>query len=72
MGTVPLVESILDIRNVATAASYLALGATSYAALITENRQQAIVLIMVRTHHHRHQHHLLLKRIHPSLKGYKL
>jgi hypothetical protein len=48
MGTVPLVESFLDARNVATLVSYAVLLLLTYVAVVTENRQQATVIIMVR------------------------
>jgi hypothetical protein len=47
MGTVPLVESFLDARNVATLISYAVLLLLTYVAVVTENRQQATVIIMV-------------------------
>jgi hypothetical protein len=47
MGTVPLVESFLDTRNLATLISYAILSLLTYVAVITDNRQQATVIIMV-------------------------
>jgi hypothetical protein len=47
MGTVPLVESFFDVRNLATVVSYAVLLLLTYVAVITENRQQATVIIMV-------------------------
>jgi len=47
MGTVPLVESFLDTRNIATLISYAVLLLLTYVAVVTENRQQAAVIIMV-------------------------
>lgn len=47
MGTVPLVESFFDVRNLVTLVSYAVLLLLTYVAIITENRQQAIVIIMV-------------------------
>jgi len=47
MGTVPLVESFFDVRNLATLVSYAVLLLLTYVAVITENRQQATVIIMV-------------------------
>jgi len=47
MGTVPLVESFFDVRNLATLISYAVLLLLTYVAVITDNRQQATVIIMV-------------------------
>ena len=47
MGTVSLVESFLDPRNIATLISYTVLLLLTYVAVVTENRQQATVIIMV-------------------------
>jgi hypothetical protein len=49
MGTVPLVKSFLDTRNIATLLSYAVLLLLTYVAVVTENRQQATVIIMVST-----------------------
>ncbi|XP_023716929.1 protein O-mannosyl-transferase Tmtc3 [Cryptotermes secundus] len=46
MGTVPLVESFIDTRNIATFLSYAILLLLTYMAVVTENRQQATVIIM--------------------------
>ncbi|KDR17013.1 Transmembrane and TPR repeat-containing protein 3 [Zootermopsis nevadensis] len=48
MGTVPLVESLLDARNLVTLISYAILSLLTYVAVVTDNRQQATVIIMVR------------------------
>jgi hypothetical protein len=48
MGTVPLIESFLDARNLMTLISYAILSLLIYVAVITDNRQQATVIIMVR------------------------
>lgn len=47
MGTIPLVESFLDIRNLTTVATYLFLLLLIATAFSTENRHQSVVLIMV-------------------------
>lgn len=47
MGTIPLVESVFDKRNLATLASYLVLGMLVYVAFVSENRQQTNNIIMV-------------------------
>ena len=46
MGTIPLVESVLDPRNGATLAAIAVLGLLGHTALTTGNRQQATVLTM--------------------------
>ncbi|XP_065201488.1 protein O-mannosyl-transferase Tmtc3 [Planococcus citri] len=46
MGTIPLVESIMDKRNLATLASYLVIGMLVYVAFVSENRQQTNNIIM--------------------------
>nr|CAD7590584.1 unnamed protein product [Timema genevievae] len=46
MGTVPLVSSFLDPRNLATLISYAALLLLMYTAVVTDNRQQATLIIM--------------------------
>ncbi|KAK7874466.1 hypothetical protein R5R35_001555 [Gryllus longicercus] len=46
MGTVPLIESFLDPRNIATVLSYVALLLLAYAAIIVESRHQSVVIIM--------------------------
>lgn len=48
MGTIPLLSSVTDPRNLATLASYAALLALTYVGLTSENRQQATVIAMVR------------------------
>lgn len=47
MGTIPLVESFLDPRNLTTVATYVFLLAMVGTAFTTENRHQSVVLIMV-------------------------
>lgn len=47
MGTVPLVESISDVRNLGTLAAYLLIGTLVWFALTHDNRQKAGVVIMV-------------------------
>lgn len=47
MGTIPLVESVLDPRNAATLAAVVVLGLLCHTALTSNNRQQATVLTMV-------------------------
>lgn len=47
MGTIPLVESFLDPRNLATIASYVFIVALVVVAFVTENRQRSIVILMV-------------------------
>lgn len=47
MGTVPLVESFADPRNVATLAVYALFAALTASAYATDNRQQRIVILMV-------------------------
>ncbi|KAG8261392.1 Protein O-mannosyl-transferase tmtc3 [Homalodisca vitripennis] len=46
MGTIPMVESLLDRRNLSTLAAYIALATLAYVALTTANRQQAVVIAM--------------------------
>lgn len=46
MGTVPLVESFFDTRNLATLFAYVTLAIFVLTALNTENRQQATIIIM--------------------------
>lgn len=50
MGTIPLVESFLDFRNLATAAAYVFLVALVVVAFVTENRQRSVVILMVKAH----------------------
>lgn len=47
MGTIPLVESFFDVRNLGTVATYTCLAALVIAAYTTENRQQCVVILMV-------------------------
>lgn len=47
MGTVPIVQSLLDPRNLATLVTYTFLGIFVLTAFYTENKQQATVIIMV-------------------------
>lgn len=47
MGTIPLVESIMDKRNLATLASYIIMLMLVYVAFVSENRQQTNNIIMV-------------------------
>ncbi|KAK7598338.1 hypothetical protein V9T40_006573 [Parthenolecanium corni] len=46
MGTIPLVESVTDKRNLATLASYVVVLVLVYVALVSENRQQTNNIIM--------------------------
>lgn len=48
MGTVPLIESFSDARNIPTITVYAALLALVVIAASSENRQQATIIIMVR------------------------
>jgi len=47
MGTIPLVESTSDPRNLATLATYTVIVALVYTAFTTSNRTKRIVVIMV-------------------------
>lgn len=47
MGTIPLVESTSDPRNLATLATYAVIAALVYTAFTTSNRTKRIVVIMV-------------------------
>lgn len=47
MGTVPLVEHIIDVRNMATILTYALLSTFIWIAFNTENRQQSAIMIMV-------------------------
>ena len=47
MGTIPLVETVADKRNLATLASYMIVLMLVYVALVSENRQQTNNIIMV-------------------------
>lgn len=51
MGTVPLLETITDTRNLVTIAAYLLVGTLVWVALINENRQKSSVIIMVSIFH---------------------
>ncbi|KAF7280203.1 hypothetical protein GWI33_006296 [Rhynchophorus ferrugineus] len=46
MGTVPLIESMFDVRNLATLGTYLFVGALVGTAFLTKNRQKSVILIM--------------------------
>lgn len=47
MGTIPLVESFMDPRNLATIVAYGFLVALVVVAFTTENRQHSIIILMV-------------------------
>lgn len=47
MGTVPIIDSLLDARNLATILAYLLIGVLIWVAFISENVQQTTVIIMV-------------------------
>lgn len=47
MGTVPLVEKITDVRNLATLFTFAVLIALMWIALNTENHQQSVIVIIV-------------------------
>lgn len=49
MGTVPLVESFFDMRNLATLATYSLLMALLWVAFNTDDRQRSAAIIMVST-----------------------
>ncbi|XP_066245654.1 protein O-mannosyl-transferase Tmtc3-like isoform X1 [Euwallacea similis] len=46
MGTIPIVDSLLDPRNLSTLASYMFLLLMIGTAFVTENRHQSVVLLM--------------------------
>ncbi|XP_018332006.1 transmembrane and TPR repeat-containing protein CG4050 [Agrilus planipennis] len=46
MGTVPLIESLLDPRNLGTLIGYIFIATFAWTAFTSENRQKAVVLIM--------------------------
>ncbi|XP_014259780.1 transmembrane and TPR repeat-containing protein CG4050 [Cimex lectularius] len=46
MGTIPLVSSFTDLRNISTLLMYLTLGALIHSAVTTRNRQKGTVIIM--------------------------
>lgn len=48
MGTLPLVESFFDARNLGTVVAYAFLLALGVKAFTTENKQQSMALLMVR------------------------
>lgn len=50
MGTIPLVESFIDTRNIGTLIAYAFLIILITIAFVTENRQQSVVIIMVSFH----------------------
>lgn len=47
MGTIPLVESFFDPRNLSTITAYTFLVMLVAAAVLTENRQQSVLILMV-------------------------
>lgn len=49
MGTIPLVESFTDIRNLATIATHGTILGLLATATLTRNRQTSVILIMVIT-----------------------
>lgn len=51
MGTVPLVETIFDVRNLATLATYFLLLTLLWVAFNTDNQQHSAAIIMVREHY---------------------
>lgn len=50
MGTVPLVETFFDMRNLATLATYSLLFALLWVAFNTDNQQHSAAIIMVSKH----------------------
>ncbi|XP_018562802.1 transmembrane and TPR repeat-containing protein CG4050-like [Anoplophora glabripennis] len=46
MGTLPLVESVFDVRNLGTAVAYVFLLVLGVKAFTTENKQQSMILLM--------------------------
>lgn len=50
MGTIPLVESILDVRNLATATFYLLLGLLAFHSLRSSSRSSKIVVMVGPAH----------------------
>ena len=47
MGTIPLVESFLDVRNLATIAAHATVLGLIVTAVLTRSRQTSIIIIMV-------------------------
>lgn len=47
MGTVPIIDSLMDARNLATVLTYLLLAVLVWVAFVSENFQQTTVIIMV-------------------------
>lgn len=50
MGTVPLVETFSDPRNIVTLVAYTTLCILVWISFISENRQQTTLIIMVSTY----------------------
>ncbi|XP_044748046.1 protein O-mannosyl-transferase Tmtc3 [Coccinella septempunctata] len=46
MGTIPLVETFLDLRNLATLATYAFFGLMAFVAFTTNNSKQRVVILM--------------------------
>lgn len=51
MGTVPLVETFLDVRNMATLATYTFFGLMAFVAFTTNNTKQRVVTLMVSSYY---------------------
>lgn len=63
MGTIPLVESFVDPRNLATIAAYTFFIALFITAYTTENRQQRLVILMVSVFLFNYWHRLIRLQI---------
>lgn len=47
MGTIPLIESFVDVRNLATLATHGTVIGLLVTAVVTHSRQTSVILIMV-------------------------
>lgn len=52
MGTIPLVESFTDVRNLATLGTHGTVLGLLVTAVITRSRQTSVILIMVSNNNH--------------------
>lgn len=67
MGTVPLIESVLDARNAGTVLAYAFVAVLVWQAYRTENRQHSATIIMVRGRERVEENEEEKQNHHPSI-----
>ncbi|EDS45886.1 conserved hypothetical protein [Culex quinquefasciatus] len=71
MGTVPLVESFGDVRNLTTLAAYSLLGVLVWMAFVQVDRQKAAVIVMIKKYFKLNTHREYYALAHTAIRPLK-